>query len=79
MISRFCDFSDLHGRSGETVRMSLQTVTDKIDGILWAVVLVISGGLWAVAGFPHFTEIVVVLGLFIACIIVWWMTSRSQE
>jgi hypothetical protein len=60
--------------------MSLETVTGKIDGILWAVALVISGGLWAVAGFPRFTEVVVFGGLFIACIIIhWWMTSRPQN
>ena len=56
--------------------MSLQTVTGKIDSIVWAVVLVVSGILWAVAGFPRVIE--VVLGC-LAVAGVWWLISRSQN
>jgi type IV secretory pathway VirB2 component (pilin) len=59
--------------------MSLETVTGKIDGILQVVVLVISGGLWAAAGFPRLTEVVGFGGLFIASLFIWWLTSRSHK
>jgi hypothetical protein len=59
--------------------MSLEKVTGKIDGILQLAVLVISGVLWAVAGFPHVTEIVEFGGLIITCFFIWWLTSRPQK
>ena len=59
--------------------MSLKTMTEKIDGILFAAVLVISGGIWAVTGFSHLTEVVVFGGLVIICLFIWWLTSRSHK
>ena len=59
--------------------MSLKAVTEKIDGILFAVALVISGGLWAAAGFPQLAEVVVFGGLVIACLFIWWLTTRSHK
>ena len=62
------------------VRMSLETVTGKIDGILQVAVLAISGVLWAVAGFPYLTEVVVFGGLIAClCLFIWWLTSRPQK
>jgi nicotinamide riboside transporter PnuC len=58
--------------------MSLETVTGKIDGILWAVVLVISGILWAVAGFPLSAEVIVFGCIVIACVVIWWMVEKGH-
>jgi hypothetical protein len=57
----------------------METVTGKIDGILQVAVLAISGVLWAVAGFPYLTEVVVFGGLVITCLFIWWLTSRPQK
>jgi membrane protein implicated in regulation of membrane protease activity len=56
----------------------LRTVT-KIHGIIKAVALIIGGGLWAVAGFPHFTEVVAFAGLAVIRVggIYKWMESQS--
>jgi nicotinamide riboside transporter PnuC len=59
--------------------MSLETTTDKIDGILWAVVLIVSGVLWAVAGFPYLTEVVIFVGLVITGLFILWLTDRPQR
>jgi hypothetical protein len=59
--------------------MSLQTVTGKIDGIIQGVALLLTFAIWAVAGFPYFTEVVVFGGLAVICIggIYKWMESQS--
>jgi hypothetical protein len=59
--------------------MSLRTVTEKIDDVLGVAVVVISGGLWAVAGFPHLMDVLAFGGLVIACLFIWWLTSRPQK
>jgi hypothetical protein len=59
--------------------MSLETVTGKIDGILWAVALVISGILWAVAGFPLSTEVIVFGCIVTTCVVIWWMIGVDRK
>lgn len=59
--------------------MSLQTVTEKIDRILWLVGLIIAGGLWAVAGFPYLTTVAVVGSIFVAFTCALWWTSKRGK
>ena len=51
----------------------------KIEFVFEAIIVIISGSAWAVAGFPHFTEVVVFGGLAVICIggIYKWMESQS--
>jgi hypothetical protein len=59
--------------------MSLKTVTGKIDNILHAAVLAVCSIIWAVAGFPYLTEVLVFGSLIIAGSLTLWLTSRPQK
>jgi hypothetical protein len=63
----------------ETGSMSLQSVTAKIDSILWIAVMVICAGVWVFSGFPHLKEVVGFGGLMAVCGILWWLVSRRGE
>jgi hypothetical protein len=60
--------------------MSLRSVTDKIDGLIQGLALLLSIGIWAAFGFPFIPEVVGVGCLFIVSLIIyWWMTSRYSK
>ena len=55
--------------------MSLQSKTQKIDGILCVAVAIISGVLWVVAGFPYLTQVASFVGLVTACLLFFWLAG----
>ena len=59
--------------------MSLRTVTERIDNIIFAVVAILSLLIWAILGFPLVFEllmtVVTVIALYFA---IRWMESRHQ-
>jgi hypothetical protein len=60
--------------------MSLEAVTRKIDGIISAVVLVVSGILWATAGFPHLMAVIAIVSLVVICFSGYmWMTPETKK
>ena len=65
---------------GGDSQMSLRAVTDKIDGVLQGVALLVSVSIWAAFGFPFIPELVgfgclVTVGIAFS----WWMPSRRQS
>jgi hypothetical protein len=60
--------------------MSLQTVTQKIDGLLQGAALLLTVGVWAAFGCPFIPELVAFGCLVITCIVIHrWMTSRPRK
>jgi hypothetical protein len=39
----------------------------KIEFVFEAIILIVSGGAWAIAGFPHFTEVATLGGSGLVC------------
>lgn len=60
--------------------MSLRTATEKLHGIIEALALIVSFGVWAVYGFPHVMELVVFGCLAGVCIgAYWWMEVKRWK
>jgi hypothetical protein len=58
--------------------MSLQTVTNKIDGILQGIALLVAVGMWAALGFPFIPEFAGLACLFVVSVSIYWWTTRRR-
>jgi hypothetical protein len=58
--------------------MSLKSATEKIDGILQAVVLLVTAVMWAAFGFPFTAEIIGFGYLVVTAAALHWWIVREQ-
>jgi hypothetical protein len=59
--------------------MSLRSVTDKIDGVLQGVALLLTLVMWAAFGFPFVPEVVGLGCLLLVGLAVFWLMSRHAK
>ena len=60
------------------IDMPLEKITFKFDGVLWILMLAVSGLLWGVAGFPKFVGVAVCAGLLVIALLLFvWLKSKK--